>query len=108
MVEALKTTTDEEMLTVLKRMFKKHKPKTLRTDIGSEFAFFRHMYVLNVKSQNVNTCINRIRHGSKLDDDELSTVNNLHTLIEVKANYMYIDGFDNDNINDMMNIITCK
>jgi hypothetical protein len=37
MVEALKTTTGEEMLTVLKRMFKKHKPKTLRTDRGSEY-----------------------------------------------------------------------
>ena len=58
-----------------------------------------------MQDMNVNTCINRIRHGSKLDDDELSTVNNLHTLIEVKANYMYIDGFDNDDINDMIDRI---
>ena len=42
--------------------------------------------------QNVDTCINTIRHRFNLDDDELSTVNNLHTLIEVKANYKYIDG----------------
>ena len=66
------------------------------------------MYGMNVNSLNVNTCINRIRHGSKLDDDELSKVNNLHTLIEVKANDMYIDGFDNDDINDMIDIITWK
>ena len=35
-------------------------------------------------------------------------MNNLRILIEVKANYMYIDGFDNDDINDIIDIITWK
>ena len=74
------------------------------TPIGYKFAFYRHMYGMNVNSQNVNTCINRIRHRSKLDDDELSTVNNLDTLIEVKVIYMYIDGLDYDDIKDMIDI----
>jgi hypothetical protein len=76
------------------------------TPLGYKFAFFRNAYGIDVTCKNVHKCISIISNSSRLSDEDKSIIDNLRNLIDVKSKHLYIEGFNIDDINYMIDTIS--
>ena len=78
--------------------------------IGSKLAFYRYKYSLDMHDSN--TASMKIINGQNLSDYQSSTVNNLSTLIEMRAGNNFVNGFTLNEINQMIeilaNVVDCQ
>jgi hypothetical protein len=75
------------------------------TPLGYKFAFFRNAFGIDVNHENVNNCIKIVKNCCKLSDVNNAVVNNLNNLINVKNNNLHLEGFNIDEINELIDTI---
>ena len=70
------------------------------SDLGYKFAFYRYAYNIDVFC-TMKHAINKIT-VSKLTHDQLELTKNLKTLLDFRSDYINIDGFIIDHVNNLI------
>lgn len=75
--------------------------------IGEKLAFFRFNYGIDVTCHSLTYAVDKLRTGhTRLNNDP--TVNNLLTLLSVRSENTFIEGFNNQEISDMIGILATE
>ena len=69
------------------------------TLIGYKMSYYRSMYGIDICNADLNYCLLRAK------PDQHAQVNSLYELSLAKSNHIIIDGFDHDEITDIINAI---
>ena len=68
--------------------------------IGNKLAYFRDRFEININRCTLNDNIKKIKLSTVISDEEQLIINNIWSLILVKSNQYYVQGFDISEIGD--------
>ena len=71
--------------------------------LGNKLAYFRDRFAININQCILNDNIKKIKLSTVISDEEQLIINNIWSLILVKSNQYYVQGFD---VNEIGNILT--
>ena len=72
---------------------------------GNKIAYFREKYMIQHDFSNLNKAIKQIEQVYVMSGEEKSRIDRVWSLIIVKSNQYTVEGFDFDEINDIICIL---
>ena len=70
--------------------------------LGNKLAYFRDRVAININRCMLNANIKKINLSTVISDEEQYIINNICSLILVKSNQYYVQGFDVSEIGDIL------
>jgi hypothetical protein len=81
-----------------------HAMNNANSCIGAKLAFIRNKYGTDITKCNMSQVINRI-YQLNLSGGQQAAIDNLETLISVRSEQSFIEGFDSTEVNDMIQLV---
>ena len=72
---------------------------------ANKLAYFRDRFAININWCTLNDNIKKIRLSTVISDEEQFIINNIWSLILVKSNQHYVQGFDVNEIGDILTFL---
>ena len=73
--------------------------------LGNKLAYFKDRFAININQCRLNDNIKKIKFSTVISDNEQLIINNIWSLLLVKSNQYYVQGFDVSEINDILTFI---
>ena len=73
--------------------------------LGNTLAYFRDRFAINFNRCTLNDNIKKIKLSTAISDEEQLIINNIWSLILVKSNQYYVQGFDGSEIGDILTFL---
>ena len=73
--------------------------------LGNKLAYFRDRFAININRCTLNDNIKKIKLSTVISDEEQLIINNIWSLILVKSNQYYVEGFDGSEIGDILTFL---
>ena len=73
--------------------------------IGNKLPYFRDHFEININRCTLNENIKKIKLSTVISDDEQLIINNIWSLILVKSNQYYVQGFYVSGIGDILTFL---
>ena len=73
--------------------------------LGNKLAYFRDRFAININRCTLNDNIKKIKLSTVISDEEQLIINNIWSLILVKSNQYYVQGFDGSEIGDILTFL---
>ena len=70
--------------------------------LGNKLAYYRDRFAININRCTLNDNIKKIKLSTVISDEEQLIINNIWSLILVKSNQYYVQGFDGSEIGDIL------
>ena len=70
--------------------------------LGNKLAYFRDRFAININRCTLKDNIKKRKLSTVIRDDEQLIINNILSLILVKSNQYYVQGFDVSEIGDIL------
>ena len=70
--------------------------------LGNKLAYFRDRFAININRCTLNDNIKKRKLSTVISDEEQLIINNIWSLILVKSNQYYVQGFDGSEIGDIL------
>ena len=72
---------------------------------GNKLAYFRDRFAIHINLCTLNDNIKKIKLSTVISDEEQLIINNIWSLILVKSNQYYVQGFDVSEIGDILTFL---
>ena len=73
--------------------------------LGNKLAYFRDRFAININRCTLNDNIKKIKLSTVISDDEQLIINNIWSLLLVKSNQNYVQGFYVSGIGDILTFL---
>ena len=70
--------------------------------LDNKLAYFRDRFAININRCTLNDNIKKMKLSTVISDEEELIINNIWSLILVKSNQYYVQGFDGSEIGDIL------
>ena len=70
--------------------------------LGNKLAYFRDRFAIKINQCSLNDNVKKIKLSTVISDDEQLIINNVWSLILIKSNQYYGQGFDVREIGDIL------
>ena len=70
--------------------------------LGNKLAHFRDRFAININRCTLNDNIKKMKLSTVISDEEQLIINNIWSLILVKSDQYYVQGFDVSEIGDIL------
>ena len=74
---------------------------SVNSTLGNKLAYFRDRFAININRCTLNDNIKKIKLSTVISDDKQLIVNYIWSLLLVKSNQYYVQGFDVSEISDI-------
>ena len=73
--------------------------------LGNKLAYLRDRFAININQYSLNDNIKKIKLSTVIIDDEQLIIINICSLLLVKSNQYYVQGFDVSEIDDILTFL---